>query len=121
MIHVCMDFHDLSKAYVKENFPTPFIDQILDECVGCEVFSFMDSFSRYNKIQMKLEDQLKMTFICPWGTFVYQKMPFVLKNARSTFQWAMSFAFHALKHIVKVYLYDIESHSCKRSDHPSHL
>jgi hypothetical protein len=47
-IHVCMDFCDLNKAYPKDNFPTPFIDQIFNECVGCEVFSFMDVFSGYN-------------------------------------------------------------------------
>ena len=34
----------------KDNFPTPFIDQILDECVGSEVFSFMDGFYGYNQI-----------------------------------------------------------------------
>jgi hypothetical protein len=43
-----MNFHDLNKACSKDNFPTPFIDQIVDECTGCEVFSFMDGFSRYN-------------------------------------------------------------------------
>jgi hypothetical protein len=41
-IHVCMDFRDLNKACHKDNFPTSFIDQILDECAGSEVFSFMD-------------------------------------------------------------------------------
>jgi hypothetical protein len=40
-----MDFLDLNKACPKGNFPTTFIDQIVDECVGCEVFSFMDGFS----------------------------------------------------------------------------
>jgi hypothetical protein len=43
-IHVCMDFHDLNKACPKDNFPTPFIYQILDECSGSEVFFFMDEF-----------------------------------------------------------------------------
>ena len=43
-IRICTDFHDLNHAYPKDNFPTPFIDQILDECVGSEVFSFMDGF-----------------------------------------------------------------------------
>jgi hypothetical protein len=47
-IHVFTDFRDLNKAYTKDNFPTPFIDQIVDECTGCEVFSFMDGFSGYN-------------------------------------------------------------------------
>jgi hypothetical protein len=45
-IYVCMDFHDLNKDYPKDNFSTPFIDQILDECAGSKVFSFMDGFFR---------------------------------------------------------------------------
>jgi hypothetical protein len=104
----------LNKAYLKDNFPTPFIDQIVDECVGCEAFSFMDGFSGYNQIQIKLEDQQKIAFICPWGTFAYRKMPFGLKNVGATFQQAMSFAFHDLKHIVEAYLDDLVSRSCKR-------
>jgi hypothetical protein len=103
-IHVCTNFHDLNKFCPKDNFPTPFIDQIIDECVGCEAFSFMDGFSGYNQIQIKSEDQHKMTFICPWGTFAYCKMPFGLKNAGATFQWGMSFDFHEFKHIVEAYL-----------------
>jgi hypothetical protein len=121
MIRVCMDFHDLNKACPKDNFPTPFIDQIVDECVGCEVFSFMDGFSRYNLIQIKPNHQHKTNFICPWGTFVYRKMPFGLKNDGAIFQQAMLFAFHDLKHIVEAYLDDLASHSCKRSDHPAHI
>jgi hypothetical protein len=85
MNHVCSNFHDLNKACPKDNFPTPFIDQIIDECVGCDAFSFIDDFSGYNQIQIKPKDQHKMTFICPWGTFVYRKMPFGLKNAGATF------------------------------------
>ena len=37
-IHICTDFRDLNRAYPKDNFPTPFIDQILDECASSEVF-----------------------------------------------------------------------------------
>jgi hypothetical protein len=106
-IHVCMDVHDLNKACPKDNFSTPFIDHILDKCVGREVFSFMDRFLGYNQIQIKPEDQHKMTFICPWGTLAYRKMPFGLKNAGATFQHAMTFAFHDLKHIVEAYHDDI--------------
>jgi hypothetical protein len=120
-IRVCTDFRDLNKAYPKDNFPTPFIDQIIDECVGCEDFSFMDGFSGYNQIQIKPEDQHKMTFICSWGTFVYCKMPFGLKNAGATFQRTMYFAFHDLKHIVEAYLDDLASRSQTRMDHPMHL
>jgi hypothetical protein len=120
-IRVCTDFCDLNKACSKDNYPTPFIDQIIDECAGCEAFSFMDGFSGYNQIQVKPEDQHKMTFICPWGTFAYRKMPFGLKNVGATFQRAMSFAFHDLKHIVEAYLVDLASRSRKRKDHQTHL
>ena len=84
-IRVCSDFHDLNKSFPKDNYPTPFIDQIIDACVGSEVYSFMDGFSGYNQIQIKPEHQHKMDFICPWGTFVYKKIPFGLKNAGATF------------------------------------
>jgi hypothetical protein len=84
-IRVCTDFRDLNKACPKDNYPTPFIDQIIDECAGCEAFSFMDGFLGYNQIQIKPEDQHKTTFICPWGTFAYRKMPFGLKNSGATF------------------------------------
>jgi hypothetical protein len=120
-IRVCMEFHDLNKACPKDNFPMPFIDQILDECAGSQIFSFMDGFSGYNQIQIKPEDQHKTTFICPWGTFAYRKMPFGLKNARATFQRAMTFTFHDLKHIVEAYLDDLAAHSRKRVDHVIHL
>ena len=70
-IRICTDFFDLNCAYPKDNFPTPFIDQILDECVGSEVFSFMDRFFGYNQIHIKPENQHKTSFICPWGTFAY--------------------------------------------------
>jgi hypothetical protein len=62
-----------------------------------------------------------MTFICPWGTFSYQKIPFVLKNFEETFQRAMNFAFHDLKHIFEAYLDDLPSHSHKRVDHSTYL
>jgi hypothetical protein len=118
---VCMEFHDLNKSFPKHNFPTPFIDHIVDECVGCEVFSFIDSFSGYNQIQIKPKDHHKATFICPRGTFAYRKMHFSLKNVGANFQRAMLFAFHDLKNLVKAYLDDMELGSRKRYDHPTHL
>jgi hypothetical protein len=84
-ICVCMDFRDMNKAYPKDNFPTPFIKKIVYECASYEVFSFMDGFFGYNQIQINLEDQHKTTFLCPRGTFSYQKIPFYLKNVGATF------------------------------------
>jgi hypothetical protein len=120
-IRVCMEFRDLKKVCMKDNFPTPFIDHIVDECAQCEVFPFMDGFLGYNQIQIKPEDQHKTNFICLWGTFSYCKMPFGLNNVGDTFQWAMSFSFHGLRHIVEDYIDDLESQHRKRYDHPKNL
>jgi hypothetical protein len=81
----------------------------------------MDGFFEYNQIQINPEDQHKTTFICPWVTFSYQKIPFGLKNVGATFQRAMSFSFHDLKQIVEDYLDDLASRSWKRADHPMHF
>jgi hypothetical protein len=120
-IRVCVDYRDINKACPKDNFPTPFVDQIGDDCAGSEIFSLMDGFSGYNQINIVPEDQHKTAFICPWGTFAYQKLPFGLKNAGATFQCAMSYAFHDIKHIVKPYLDDLPTHSMHQVDHPIHL
>ena len=120
-IRVCTDFRDLHKACPKDNYPTPFIDQIIDACAGSEVFSFMDGFSGYNQIQIKMEDQHKMDIICPWGTFEYKKIPFGLKNVGATFQQEMKFSFHDIKNIAESYLDDFPAHSRKRIDHLDHV
>ena len=85
MIYVCVDYRDINKSCPKENFPTPFIDQIIDDCAGSEIFSLMDGFSGYNQINILPADQHKTTFICPWGTFAYRKLSFGLKSVGVTF------------------------------------
>ena len=70
---VCTDFCDLNLSFPNGNFTTNFIDKIISECVGNEIFSFMDSFSGYNQIHIRLEDQQKTAFICFGGTLDYKK------------------------------------------------
>eukprot|EP00253_Pinus_taeda_P017487 PITA_17487 len=81
----------------------------------------MDGFSGYNQINIAPADQHKTAFIFPCGTFAYKKLPFGLKNSGATFQRAMSYAFHDIRHIVQPYQDDLPTHSAKRQDHPTHL
>ena len=81
----------------------------------------MDGVFGHNQIQIKLEDQHKTAFICPWGTFSYRKMPFSLKKYGATFQRAMTLIFHDIKKIIKVYLDNLTAHSRLRVCHPYHL
>ena len=120
-IRVCVDYRDINKACLKDNYPSPDIDQIIDDCAENEIFSFMDGFFGYNQINILPADQPKTTFICPCGTFAYCKLPFGLKNYGATFQRAMSYAFYDIKHIVQPYLDDLPAHYLRREDHPIHL
>jgi hypothetical protein len=100
-IYVCVDYRDINKACPKDNYPTPFVNQIIDDCVRSEIFSLMDGFSRYNQINILPADQHKTAFIFPWGTFAYRKLPFGIKISCATFQRVMSYAFHDINHIVQ--------------------
>ena len=62
-ICICTNFQDLNKSCPKDNFPTPFIDQIIDAYVGSEVFSFMDGFSKYNQTLVLFQNR---THIHAW-------------------------------------------------------
>jgi hypothetical protein len=114
-IRVYRDFRDLNHACLKDNFSTPFINQIIDDYVGHEALSFMDGFSGYNQIQIHSADQYKTAFTTPWGTFAYRVMPFGLKNAGATFQQAMTYVFHDLACIILNYLDDLTARSKKQS------
>ena len=73
---ICVDYRELNKATLKDHFPLPFIDQVLDSLAGKKFISFLDGFSGYNQIKITLEDQDKTTFICPWGTYAYNVLLF---------------------------------------------
>jgi hypothetical protein len=92
-IDVCrvfIDYASLNKHFPKDPFPLPRIDQIIDLTMGCATLSFLDAYSVYNQIKLKVEDEEeKTTFITPYGVFSYQVMPFVLKNAGATYQRMM--------------------------------
>jgi hypothetical protein len=105
-ICMCIDYREIKKACPKDNIPTRFVDQIVNNCVGSEIFSLMDGFFGHNQINIVPTDQHKTVFICPWGTFAYRKLPFGLKNVGATFQRAMSYTFHDIKNIVQPYLDD---------------
>ena len=82
----------------------------------------IDVFSGYNQIVVSEADREKTTFTTPWGTFMYEKMPFGLMNVGATFQWAMDIAFAGERdRFVVIYLDDITIFSKSDEDHLVHL
>ena len=92
-IRICVDYRKLNSKTKRDHFPLPFTDQVLDRVAGHKLYSFLDGFSGYNKIQIHPDDQPKTTFTTEWGTFAYRVMPFGLCNAPATFQRLMIAAF----------------------------
>ena len=82
---MCIDFTDLNKACPKDDFPLPRIDQLVDSTSGCELLSFLDAYSGYHQINMSKDDEEKTSFITPYGTYCYVKMPFGLKKCWCNF------------------------------------
>jgi len=83
---VCIDFTDLNKVCPKDSFPLPLIDRLVEATAGHGLLSSMAAFSGYNQIVMRPNDQEKTAFITDRGNYCYKVMPFVLKNARATYQ-----------------------------------
>lgn len=84
-IRVCVYYKDLNKVCPKENYFIPFIDKIINNYAISVMFSFTGGFSSYNQIAILPSYQNKTTFIFPWVTFSYRKMPFGHKNVGATF------------------------------------
>lgn len=80
------ELHWSQKSCPKDSFLLPKIDQLVDTIAVYEVLSFMNAYSRYNKIPMHLLDQKKTSFITEQGLYCYRVMPFDLKNAGATYQ-----------------------------------
>ena len=115
---MCIDFTDLNKACLKDLFPIPKIDQLVDAIVGHPRMSFLDTFQGYHQIPLALDDQEKTAFIIPIGNYHYKVMPFGLKNARFTYQRMMTRMFESLlgKNIM-IYIDDMVVKSKMVSEH----
>ena len=87
---ICVDFTGLSKAYLKDSYPLPSIDNLVDFTLGYMILCFCNVFPGYNQILMWEEDHLKNAFITNEGAFCYKVMPFSLKNTRATYQRMMN-------------------------------
>jgi hypothetical protein len=68
-IRIRVDLKNMNDACLHDPFPTPFIDEVLDNVGGQEVYSFIDVFSYYHQIRIAKEDRNKTTFAIEWGSY----------------------------------------------------
>lgn len=86
---LCVDYRILNSKTRKDAFPLPRIEESLDTLCGARWFSTLDLASGYNRVPVTEQDRPKTAFCTPFGLFEFNRMPFGLCNAPSTFQQLM--------------------------------
>ncbi|TIA84742.1 hypothetical protein E3P99_04121 [Wallemia hederae] len=121
-LRMCIDYRALNNITIKNRYPIPRVDELLDQMANARYFSKLDLTSGYWQMRIKDEDIPKTGFTSRFGHFEFMVMPFGLCNAPASFQYLMnSMLQEYLDDFAVVYLDDIMIYSKSREDHLHHL
>jgi hypothetical protein len=119
---MCIDYRALNKITIKNNYPLPRVDDLLDRLARAKVFSRIDLKSGYYQIRIAKEDIEKTACRTRYGSYDFVVMPFRLYNAPATFTTLMNSMFHhESDDFMVVYIDDILVFSKSKEEHAKHL
>ena len=121
-LRLCIDYRELNKVTIRNQYPLPRIDDIFYQLQGARVFSKIDLRSGYHQLKIRSEDVPKTSFRTRYGHYEFLVIPFGLTNAPTVFMDLMNRIFQPyLDQFVILFIDDILIYSGSKEDHEEHL